>query len=212
MIEKFLSVDSGYGSGSGDGSGSGYGDGDGYGSGSGDGSGSGYGSGSGDGYGSGSGSGDGIIAFNGQDVHYIDGVPTVIERVCMNLAKGYIVNKDLTTTTCYIAKDNEGHFAHGESFEQAKKSLEEKALEDMDEEERIEKFLEHFDLSKPYKGKEFFDWHHILTGSCEFGRNAFVMDHGLDLDKEYSVKYFLDITMNSYGSEVIRRIQERIKA
>ena len=64
-IKQFLSISSGYGSGSGDGygygDGSGSGSGDGYGSGSGDG----YGSGSGDGYGYGDGSGDGYGSGSG---------------------------------------------------------------------------------------------------------------------------------------------------
>lgn len=166
---------------------------------------------SGSGYGHGSGYGDGLIEFNYDKVNYIDGIATVIKQVHGNLAKGYIVNQDLTTAPCYIAKDNEGRFAHGETFEQARKSLEKKAMEDMDEEERIDKFLENFDTSKSYKGKEFYDWHHILTGSCEFGRNSFVKNNGIDLDKEYSVEYFLSITESCYGGEVIKKIIKRIK-
>ena len=183
----------------------------GSGSGYGDGSGSGSGSGYGYGYGSGSGDGDGLKAFNGQPVYYIDNIPTVILNVHLNVAKGYIVNGDLTTSPCFIVKDNEGHYAHGETIEDARKSLEEKILEGMDEDERIEKFTEQFDASKTYKGSEFYEWHHILTGSCEFGRNAFVKDHGIDLEKEYTVKYFLEITANSFGGETIRKLQERYK-
>ena len=61
------------------------------GSGSGDGSGSGSGSGSGDGYGDGY--GDGIKEINGQRVYMIDGVPTLIDRVRGDYAKGSILSR-----------------------------------------------------------------------------------------------------------------------
>ena len=201
---------SGYGYGNGYGSGSGYGNGNGYGSGSGSGYGNGYGSGYGSGSGSGSGYGYGLISFNGEKVYYIDDVATVLRSARGNVAHGYIVNEDLTTAPCVVVKDGEGHFAHGETLKQASKSLEAKILQDMDEDERIERFLSHFEASKKYKGREFYEWHHILTGSCEFGRNAFVKDHGVDLDAEYTVKYFLDLTAGAYGGDVIRRIRDRI--
>ncbi len=154
-------------------------------------------------------SGYGLIEFNGNKVYYIDSIATVISSVHLNTAKGYIVNSDLTTAPCFIVKDGKGHFAHGDMLKNAQISLTEKILEDMSEEERIESFLAEFDVKKTYKGHEFYKWHHILTGSCEFGRNAFVKDNGIDLDKGYTVEYFLSITENSYGGDIIRQIKER---
>ena len=126
-IEEFLKVDSGsgFGSGFGDGSGDGYGSGDGSGSGfgSGFGSGSGFGDGSGDGYGSGSGSGngfgDGINTFCGKKVYIIDDMQTIIESVRGNIAKGYILQSDLTLTPCHVVKEN-GKFAHGNTLREAR--------------------------------------------------------------------------------------------
>ena len=235
-IKRFLNPGSGSGSGYGYGDGSGYGDGDGYGYGSGDGDGYGYGYGYGDGsgygygdgsgygygdgygygYGDGSGygygSGDGLISFNGQPVHYIDGIPTVIQNVHLNVAKGFTINSDLTTNPCFIVKDEEMHFAHGATLEEARRSLEAKIFEDMDEEERIEKFFEHFQADKTYKGTEFYEWHHILTGSCTFGRDSFVKNHGLDLEKEYTVEYFLKITSDSFGGETIKKLKKKYQS
>ena len=111
---------SGYGSGDGDGYGSGDGSGYGSGYGYGSGDGSGYGSGSGDGYSYGSGDGDDIKFFKNDPVYYIDCVPTIIKKVRGNVAKGHIVNKDLTTEPCYIAKENGfslGHFYCDEGFD-----------------------------------------------------------------------------------------------
>lgn len=193
---------SGDGEGSGSGSGSGYGYG--FGFGYGDGEGSGYGSGFGSGY------GDGIKRINGMKVYRIDGLLTVITRVKLALAKGFILNSDLTLTPCYIAK-GDGYFAHGKTVKEAEKALQEKIFENMDTEEAIGRFLCTFKKGEKYKGQDFFLWHHYLTGSCEMGRRAFVRDRGLDLEAYYTVEEFLELCKDSYGGDIIKQLQERLK-
>ena len=187
---------SGYGYGSGSGSGSGYG--------------SGYGEGSGYGYGEGYGYGYGIKRINGMKVYRIDGLLTVITRVKLALAKGFILNRDLTLTPCYIAK-RDGYFAHGKTVKEAEKALQEKIFENMDTEEAIGRFLCTFKKDEKYKGQDFFLWHHYLTGSCEMGRRAFVRDRGLDLEAYYTVEEFLELCKDSYGGDIIKQLQERLK-
>ena len=232
-IEKFLSKNFGFGSGysSGDGSSdnSGYGSGfgyssgynysSGYGSGDGDGdcydsgygSGSGYSSGSSDnsGYGSGSGYSSGLKKYNQFDVHLIDSIQTIITSIFGNLAKGFIIKNDLTLLPCFIAKGN-GYFAHGETAKEAVDALQKKIYSQMDTNEAIDQFLNTFDFEKKYPAKAFYKWHHILTGSCEMGRNHFVKQHGIDLDKDmYTVQEFIDMTKDDYGGDIILKIQER---
>ena len=237
-VERFLSIKTniGYGCGSGKGTdcGSGYGggDGNGYGSGSGSGYGSGYsygsGSGSGYGYGSGNGSGNGngdcnesvegsgvsvmnIKTFNGHIIDYIDGVPTIITNIHNNVASGFIIGFDMTLIPCYVAKAGNS-FAHGETLKDAVKDAEAKEMESASIEERIEKFIEVFgSLDSEHTGEEFYDWHHILTGSCRMGRDKFCKENGIDLTKKYRVRYFLNITKNSYGGETIKQISELMK-
>lgn len=220
-IEDFIKIGygSGFGSGSGDGSGdgygSGYGSGDGYGSGSGfgdgdgDGSGDGYGCGSGFGDGDGSGFGDGygIKSINGNNVYRIDGVPTIIVSVRNNIAKGFILQTDLSLTPCYIVKEN-NNFAHGNTLREAFEALQEKLYDDSTEEERIERFKEHFvDFSKKYTANELFIWHHILTGSCKAGRESFCRDKGINIEKDtFTIYEFIELTKNSYKGEIIRKI------
>ena len=213
----------GYGSGSGDGDGSGYGYGYGYGDGSGDGDGSGYGygygygdgSGSGDGYGygSGDGSGDGygsgygIKMFDGDKVYIIDNVPTIINSIRNNVAKGFILNKDFTLEETFIVKEN-NNFAHGKTLHEAFQSLQEKLYDDSTEEERIRAFEEHFkDFTAKYPAKELFSWHHVLTGSCKQGRESFCRQNGIDLDKDvFTIYEFINLTKDSYGGEVIKKL------
>ena len=193
-IKKWLRVD--------DQDGSGYGSGDGYG----DGSGYGYGDGSGSGYGYGD--GYGIKSINGQSVYLVDNVQTIIISIHLNLAKGYILNSDLTLQPCYIAKGN-GLFAHGETPVKAQDALREKMFENMDTDEAIKKFCETFKNGERYQGHDFFKWHHYLTGSCEMGRNSFVRNHDIDLDKTYTVQEFIRWTENDYGGQIIEKLKER---
>ena len=226
-VVRFLSIQGygygdSYGDGSGDGDGYGYGDGsgdgDGYGSGYGSGDGDGYGYGYGSGYGYGDGSGDGsgdgdgyISAYEGNIVDYIDGVPTIITRIHDNIAKGYVIKSDMTLEACYIAKAGYS-FAHGETLKDAIADAEAKEMERMPVEERIEKFIDKFgSLDSEHTGKEFYYWHHILTGSCRMGRDKFCNDNDIDLDKKYTVRYFLSITKNAYGGSVINEILETYK-
>ena len=227
-VVRFLSIQGysygysyGYGDGHGHGYGSGFGDGDGFsdssGYGSGFSAGSGYSYGYGSGYGSGFGDGDGdgagdISTYEGNIVDYIDGVSTIITRIHNNIAKGYVIKRDMTLEACYVAKVGNS-FAHGETLKDAVADAEAKEIQRMPVEERIEKFIEKFgSFDSEHKGKEFYDWHHILTGSCRMGRDEFCKDNDIDLDKKYTVRYFLSITKNAYGGSVIDKILETYKS
>lgn len=201
---------SGWGFGSGSDFGSGYGGvrgrGDGWGLGCGDGCGNDDGS----GWGDGDDDGDGIGKVNNKSVYQIDTIPTIIEHILGNVAKGCILNTDLTLTPCYIAKGN-GHFAHGETLTEAVESLRLKIFESMNPDEAISAFLEKFDPKKTYTGHDFYQWHHYLTGSCEMGRNAFVKARGIDLNDTFSVDEFIDICINEYGGEIIQELRETVE-
>ena len=207
-IKRFLEVphDDGYGKGSG--CGDGFGDGCGFGCGFGFGDGSGYGSGCGSGFGfsDGDGSGD-VTSLAGDPVNMVDNVPTIIDHVHGNVAKGRILMTDLTTKDCYIAKSEDAIFAHGDTLREAMDALLEKQFDDMPEEKRIEAFLEAHGEDKKYPAQDLFDWHHRLTGSCMAGRKAFCLNHQIDLEHDsFTVDEFISLTKDDYGGSVIRNM------
>ena len=166
--------------------------------------------GSGDGYGSGSGdgSGSGLKIYNNHPVHYIDGIATVIRTAFRNAARGYVINSDLTTRDCVIVRSG-NLFAHGDTFAEAEAALQEKLFDAMDPDDKIELFREKFKDGVKYPAREFWEWHHKLTGSCEFGRNTFARDHEIDLDADtYTAREFVEITEHAYGGEIIGRLKE----
>lgn len=214
-----------YGDGSGDGSGYGFGGGHGYGYGAGNGygyeTGEGYGAGRGEGgsygfgyldddYGYGNGYGESLGEINNSKVYIIDGTETIIQHIRGNVAKGFILQNDFQLKPCYIAKGH-GYFAHGETLKEAQKDLESKIFGDMDIDERIDNFLKEFELNKKYPASKFYEWHNKLTESCKMGRDNFIESHGIDLKSKYTVQEFIELTKNSYGADIIRELEERIK-
>ena len=231
-IERFLAVGygdgygygygsgSGSGDGSGDGYGYGYGSGDGYGygygygsgSGSGDGSGDGYGygDGSGDGYGYGYGSGDGdssgsgVKELSGHKVYDIDRVSTLVYAVKGDAARGAVLQKDMTLRDCWIARRG-NFFAHGDTLHDAVRAVDAKWRENRPLDDRIAEFLKtHPALDEPYG--DLFEWHHILTGSCEFGRRQWCEEHGYKPTDSITLRTFLTETVGNYGGDVIRQV------
>lgn len=235
-LRRFLQVDSdsdsgfgdddgdGYGFGFGGGCGYGYGFaggyscGDGYGLGDGAGYGDIFGNGNGDGDGNGNGDGDGdgigygygdLRKLNGNPVYYIDGTPTLIYQVRDSIAKGAIVRKDLSLEDCWIVRCGNS-FAHGDTIHNAYRDALEKELEDMPEDERIDRFVaEHPDPDAEYG--DLFQWHHILTGSCEFGRRQWCQQHGLQPTDSITVRRFLKETASDYGGDIIRKVAKRMQ-
>lgn len=236
-IKKFLAVDVGYGDGYGScdfygkgsgggcsGNGDGDGDGSGYGMGYGSDSGLGHGSnystygtyddgndcGSGSLYctGSGKGYGDGIKEINGKEIYMVDDIPTIFKSIRNNIAKGFIVKSDLQFEPCYIVKEN-NHFAHGDTLKDAFMSLQEKLYDDSTEEERIEAFKKQFpEYDVKYDNMDLFVYHHVLTGSCRMGREAFMSNKGLSLDGKTSVREFVKLTQDAYGGDIIKKLPE----
>lgn len=220
-----------YGKGSGGGcSGNGYGSG--YGSGDGSGVGMGYGSDSGLGHGSnystygtyddgndcgsgslyctgsGKGYGDGIKEINGKEIYMVDDIPTIFKSIRNNIAKGFIVKSDLQFEPCYIVKEN-NQFAHGDTLKDAFMSLQEKLYDDSTEEERIEAFMNQFpEYDVKYDNMDLFVYHHVLTGSCRMGREAFMSTKGLSLDGQTSVREFVKLTQDAYGGDIIKKLPE----
>lgn len=202
----------------------GDGDGSGFGTGYGSDSGRGYGSncstfgtyddgndcGSGSVYctGSGKGYGYGIKEINGKEIYMVDDIPTIFKSIRNNIAKGFIVKSDLQFEPCYIVKEN-NQFAHGDTLKDAYMSLQEKLYDYSTEEERIESFKKLFpEYDVKYNNRDLFVYHHVLTGSCRMGREAFMSNKGLSLDGKTSVREFVKLTQDAYGGDIIKKLPE----
>ena len=219
---NFISSGYGYGDGYGHGNGYGYGfgngyrcsvcDGDGggygYGNGNGNGRDCGNGNDNGNGYGNSNGYGYGIKKINGMDVVKIDDIPTAIKKIKGNIAFGYVFEK-MQLKPCYVVKQD-NMFAHGETVKEAFAALQEKLFDNMTVDERINVFLKEIKSNTEYPAKTFYDWHHRLTGSCEFGRNQFVKNHNIKLDQLMTVEEFIELTKNDYGGKIIKELEKRL--
>ena len=192
VIKQFLAISSVDGSGDGSGYGSGYGDGD------------------GDGYGYGS--GYGIKSYNGYEVYIIDDMRTIIHSVHGNIARGAIINSDLTLADCYIAK-YEDYFAHGETAKQAMADAQSKAYQNKPFEERIDYVIEKYpDVDVLIEHSALFSLHNFLTGSCLFGRKEFAKAHSLDPEHgSMTMREFIHLTKDAFGGDNIRQLADAYK-
>ena len=160
--------------------------------------GSGDGSGDGDGYGS----GYDIKEFAGHKVYDIDRVRTLIYAVKGDVAKGATLQKDMSLKDCWIAKRG-NFFSHGDTLHEAVEAVEAKWRENRPLDDRIAEFVKtHPSLDEEYG--DLFDWHHVLTGSCEFGRRQWCEEHGYKPTDSITLRTFLTETAGDYGGDVIR--------
>ena len=148
-----------------------------------------------------------ILSFNGQKVYRIDDIATLIYQVRGNYAKGAVLARDLILEPCFIARFGD-YYGHGDTIHKAFEAAKYKATEEMPEDERIDLFVkEHPDLDKKYD--DLFEWHHILTGSCEFGRRRWCEQHGYKPTDSITIRTFLEQTRNDYGHGVIAQVRKR---
>lgn len=226
-VNIFLDIGSGDGYGYGAGYGNGYYGGFGFGSGFGNGDGVGGGKGNGggnsnsngDGFGGGFrggngdicgfGGGKGIEEYNGNKVYKIDNTPTIITSLHRNIAKGFVAKKNMFVVPCYVARVG-NYLAHGKTAKEAYEDALEKYNESQPLEERIADFITQFpSLSTIAPNSQLYKWHHTLTGSCAFGRNAFAERHNIDVaNGSMSVSEFISLTENDYGSDIIQQLKE----
>lgn len=177
-----------------------------YGSGTGYGDGYGSGRGSGDGTGSGYGDGSGILEFEGWKGYKIDGVVTFLQAVYGDYARGFTIRDNSIKVPCYVARVGNS-YAHGATLAEARREAEEKDLEDRPLEARIAMVKEKYPTADSVaKNSELFRLHHVLTGSCTFGRFRFCERHAIGMDGEMTMRHFCEITKDEYGGQAVRAL------
>ena len=118
------------------------------------------------------------------------------------MAKGATLQKDMSLKDCWIAKRG-NFFSHGDTLHEAVEAVEAKWRENRPLDDRIAEFVKtHPSLDEPYG--DLFDWHHVLTGSCEFGRRQWCDGHGYKPTDSITLRTFLTETAGDYGGDVIR--------
>ncbi len=196
----------GCGNGCGEGYGSGYDDGydddNGYGGGYRNGNGYGNGNANGNGYGD----GDGIVEFENVKGYKIDGMMTYLQVIRGNVAKGFTLERNVKKIPCWVYLTEDGFVAHSETLHKSREAAFEKSMVSKTFELRCQAFIDsHPDIDAEYD--DLFLWHHILTGSCEYGRKQWCDAHGLKPTDSISVRRFIDETKGYYGGKAIEMLE-----
>jgi hypothetical protein len=78
-------------------------------------------------------------------------------------------------------------------------------MESMPVEQRVALMKSAFN-NGPMTGRQLYEWHGTLTGSCRFGRDAFVKERSIDLDRAYTLDEFVALTKDQYGGDIVRML------
>ena len=125
------------------------------------------------------------------------------------MAKGFILNADLTLTPTFVARVGDS-FAHGKTAQEAVNDATKKDQERRPVEERAAAFLVKYPIGTTHLGHDLFEGHRMLTGSCKQGCEQFVKDKDIDLDCGYTLREFIAITRNAYATEAIEALEKAI--
>jgi len=98
---------------------------------------------------------------------------------------------------------------YGETIKKALEDATSKELENKPVSERIADFVKTFSGKDSYPNQEFSNWHKRLTGSCDLGRTSFMQNKGIDINGKMTVKEFISITKDAYGSDVIKELAKQ---
>ena len=136
---------------------------------------------------------------------------TCITHVNGRYAVGFTIKDNSVKVPCFIARV-ENFFAHGENLHEAFDAAYDKEMEAKPVEQRVAEVVKkHPDPTKEIPNKELFNLHHVLTGSCEFGRRQFCERYGIDLEGSMTMEDFCKITSNDYGKEAIGLLAKAYK-
>ena len=158
-----------------------------------------------------------IDSICGQKIYYIDSIPTIITSVKKNIAKGYILNNDLTLTPCFIAKNdslfNRALFAHGDNLKSALSALQDGIIIRLNVDERVKAFVNaHPNGNTTYTVEHFSTWHFRLTGSYNLGCNYFADSNGLNTTDNMTVLEFIKLAKkDEYCSKIIKQLTQHYK-
>lgn len=137
----------------------------------------------------------------------VDNIPTIITNIHGNIAEGYTLQHNVLLVPCYIAKVG-NFFAHGKTAHQALQDAQAKYETNKPLSERIADTVAKYPtLDTVVSHTELYALHHILTGSCRFGRDEFAANHGLDPEQgEMTMRQFINLTMDAYGGDAIKEL------
>lgn len=74
--------------------------------------------------------------------------------------------------------------------------------------DKINAFIEEYDLDEEVNVIELQKWHRILTNSCLVGRLKFMKEHKVNDRSMVTVRDFIGMTKNDFGGDIIKKLEE----
>lgn len=115
-----------------------------------------------------------IASFNGFKTYFINDFVVIVKHIHGPWALGEIINNDLTTTKCYIAKVH-NHFVIAGSIKEVIEEMRKKITGSLNlyKDMAMAFVIAHPDYEKEYDWDEMVAWHSLDATSCADGRKRF---------------------------------------
>ena len=92
------------------------------------------------------------------------------------------------------------------------KNLNEIILDSIPKHKWIDKFVETHNFTDKYSVRDLSRWHMLLTKSCAEGRDEFIKRNKAHDDDMFTVSEFFELTKNYWGSDIIERVESKMKS
>ena len=144
--------------------------------------------------------------INGKTLHVIDGIPTAIEHIDGDVAKGYALNCNAYLTPCYVIKWH-GRFAHGATLREARAALEEKVFKGSDMSAKITMLAERLAVGEKHPAQVYYGWYHRLTRS-----GILAHDHSIQICNDmWTVTEFVSLIEDDNAKKIFTQLAEAIE-
>ena len=135
-----------------------------------------------------------------EKVYEIDDIQTIIHSVKGDFARASILNEDSTLKPCYLAKDGNGNWAHGDTLAEAKEDLLFKTTD------KKKSDYEHLTLDSVLSHNDAIVCYRAVTGACSFGTKHFVQNIlGTKKKESYTIQEMIDLTDGQYGHKTFKK-------
>ncbi len=142
-----------------------------------------------------------IIHLSGREFLHVDGI---LSEVIEKKGNVYHVRNGVDEPITYVVTDNNNHWAHGDTLEEAKKDLRYKmSVRDKSEYEKLT-------LDSELTFDEAVACYRVITGACRAGTQDY-LEHRLPepVKEKYTIREIIDLTKDEYGGDTFREFFEK---
>ena len=154
-----------------------------------------------------------IVKYAEYEIHNINGNAVAITQEHGRAKRGVALSPSLNKHDCYVITFGES-FGIGDNlhdaYEDVKRVITSKTTHVQKGYDWAQFVVDRYpDVDALIPNLELLELHNIITNSCSSGIQTFAAQHGIDIDGSSSMRTFITLTKDSFGSDVIKSIADK---